>query len=370
MPAKSFSNGSHAPARDKFPGYPASWYLFGAGSELNKGPLSKPLLGRRLVAFRTSGGKVAVMDAHCAHLGADLGRGSVIDETIQCPFHSWRYGTDGVCTHIPCGEEIPPFARLRTYPVEERHGYVFFFNGAEPLFPLPFFFGAGPRDFVAGKTFAYVADCTWYMNAAHAFDTQHFRSVHDRKLLAPPVIDCPAPFARRNSYHAEVVGDSIFDRLLRHFAGPTVQATLSIFGGNVAAVTADFGRTQSQFLMFMHPREDGQTLCQGIVYAPRKRSLFSFPQRLNLWTRRAFTHGYLAEEARRLRGTRYNPAGLGRNDQDMIDFFQWLVSLPQGVSTAIHMKASEGENENIPSSPDVPVGGSRPSEFTNTVRPG
>jgi aminopyrrolnitrin oxygenase len=370
MPAKSYSNGSPVPGRESFARYPASWYLFGASAELKGGPLSKSMLGRRLVAFRTASGKVAVMDAHCAHLGADLGRGRVMEETLECPFHGWRYGVNGSCTHIPCSTQIPAFARLRTYPVEERHGYVFFFNGTEALFPLPFFFGADPCEFVAGKTFEYMADCTWYMNAAHAFDTQHFRSVHDRKLLAPPSIDCPAPFARRNSYRAEVVGDSIFDRLLRRFAGRTVQATLSIFGGNVAAVTADFGRVQSRFLMFMHPAEDGQTFCQGIVYAPRKRSLFQLPQRLNLWTRRTFTHGYLADEARRLRSTRYNPASLGQNDQDMIDFFHWVVSLPQGVSTAIQMKASEGKNENVPSSTDVPVGGSRPSEFTNTVRPG
>ncbi len=368
MQAKSSSNGSHAPARDQFPRYPASWYLFGTSAELKKGPLSKPLLGRRLVGFRTAGGKVAVMDAHCAHLGADLGCGQVVGETIQCPFHSWRYSTDGACTSIPCSEEIPRFARLRVYPVQERHGYIFFFNGEQPLFPLPFFFGAEPGDFVAGKTFAYVADCTWYMNAAHAFDTQHFRAVHDRKLLAPPSIDCPAPFARRNSYRADIVGHNIFDRLLRPFAGRTVEATLSIFGGTVAAVTADFGRLQSRFLIFMEPLEDGQTFCQGIVYAPRKRGWFNVPQRLNLWTRRVFTHGYLADEARRLRSTRYNPAGLGANDEDMIDFFRWVVSLPQGVSTAIQMKASEGEHENIPSRRDVPVGGSHPSELTNTVQ--
>lgn len=367
MPAKSSSNESLAPTRNQFPIYPASWYLFGAAEELKNGPVSKPMLGRRVVAFRTATGEVAVMDAHCAHLGADLGCGQVVGETIQCPFHSWRYGADGVCTHIPAAAEIPPFARQRAYPVEERHGYIFLFYGVQPLFPLPFFWGNDPADFVAGKTFEYVADCTWYMNAAHAFDTQHFSSVHDRKLLAPPAIDCPAPFARRNSYRAEVVGDTIFDRLLRGFAGRTVEATLTIWGGNFAAVTADFGGAQSRFLICMHPLEDGQTLCQGIVYARRSRSFLRVPLRLNLWARRAFTHGYLADEARRLRQTRYNPASLGPIDRDMIDFFQWVSRLPQVASISTPPKVSEENDETIPNGPDVGVRGSRPSVVTNAA---
>ena len=369
MQAKSSSNGSydHAPARNQFPAYPASWYLFGAAAELKKGPVSKTVLGRRLVAFRTAAGRVAVIDAYCSHLGADLGCGKVVGETIQCPFHGWRYGTDGVCAHIPASAEIPGFARLRSYPVEERHGYIFVFNGQQPLFPLPFFLGADPGDFVAGKTFEYRADCTWYMNAAHAFDTQHFASVHDRKLLAPPAIDCPAPYARRNSYRAEVVGDTIFDRLLRPFAGRTVEATLTIWGGNFAAVTADFGRAQSRFLICMHPQEDGQTLCQGIVYARRSNRFPKVPLRLNLWARRAFTHAYLADEARRLRRTRYNPASLSAIDQDMIDFFQWVTQLPQAVPISTPPKESEEDAENILSGPDAGVRGSRPSVVTNAA---
>lgn len=198
-------NPAAPPPLDRFPACPASWYLFCHASELSK-PLSKRILGRQLVAFRTRSGKVCVMTAHCSHMGADLGCGTVIGESIQCPFHNWKYATDGVCHHIPGTNNIPKFARQTTYPVEERHGYVFFFNGTKPLFPLPFFFGANPDDFSAGELFSYVSDCNWFTNAAHGYDTQHFDAVHDRKLIAPPQIDCPHRFARRNRYRAEVLG--------------------------------------------------------------------------------------------------------------------------------------------------------------------
>src|SRR5258708_25459078 len=228
MQAKSSSKGVRPPATEAFPAYPASWYLFCASGQLKDKPFSQRILGRQLVAYRKASGQVAVMDANCARRGADLGWGTVVGDTLQCPFHNWRYGADGVCTSIPHAAQIPAFARLRTYPVVERHGSVFFFNGREPLFPLPFILGADPADFVAGKTFRYVADCNWFMNSARAFDTQHFAAVHDRRLLAPPSICCPPPLAPPHSFQAAVIGQTIFCHILPVVPARTLDFTLAI----------------------------------------------------------------------------------------------------------------------------------------------
>jgi nitrite reductase/ring-hydroxylating ferredoxin subunit len=353
MPAELSISTSHAPAADQFPDYPACWYLFGADADVQERPVSKKILGRQLVAFRTASGKLTVMDANCAHMGADLGCGRVVGETIQCPFHSWLYGADGVCRHIPGAKNIPAFARLRTYPVAERHGYVFFFNGAQPLFPLPFFFGEDPKNYVAGGYFHYVADCNWYMNAAHAFDMQHFASVHERELIGPPEVDYPVPFSRRNRYFAKVVGGSFFDRLLRRFVGKTVEITISVCGGTFMMVTGNFGRAHSLFIIAAQPLEDGQTLCEGIVFA--RSTHVPLLDKLNLAVRRMFTHGYLAAEARQLRGTRYNPRSLGSTDLDMIEFFQWVASLPQTTPTSTPFSTSEGRYEDNDRSVVVPM---------------
>jgi phenylpropionate dioxygenase-like ring-hydroxylating dioxygenase large terminal subunit len=126
----------HAPpAAGDFPAYPATWYLFGAARELCRGPVSRDMLGRRLVAFRTASSRLCVMDARCAHLGADLGRGCVSGEVIRCPFHHWEYGLDGERVRVPGDPEMPSGARQAVYPAVERHGFIFFFNGRQPLFP-------------------------------------------------------------------------------------------------------------------------------------------------------------------------------------------------------------------------------------------
>lgn len=345
---------SQAPPAEAFPAYPASWYLFGDSREIRRGPVSRRLLGRLLVAFRTASGRPVVMDGQCAHLGADLGFGDVVGETIRCPFHHWQYGCDGVCAAIPGQTGIPPFARLRSYPVVERHGSLFFFNGGEgrgPAFPLPFLLEKEPADYLAAKTFRFTADCSWYMNAAHAFDRQHFAAVHGRELLTAPVVDAPAPYARRYSYVSKVVGGGAFDRILRMTAGRSVKTTLTIWGGTFAVITADFDRVRSGFLVAMEPLQDGRTLCHGIVLTPRPAVPLGLLAPLQAWVRRLFTHGYLKEEARTLRSTRYNPGSLGPADRDMIDFFQWVASLPQ-----------KGDDEEIARGPapavlDVPAAG-------------
>jgi nitrite reductase/ring-hydroxylating ferredoxin subunit len=317
-----------APSIDLFPAWPASWYLFGASHEVARGPLSRTMLGRRLVAFRGERGAVAVMDAHCSHMGADLGCGHVEGGALVCPYHNWRYDFHGVCTHAPGVGQPPRFARQRTFPAVERHGYIFFFNGAAPLFPLPFFLDERAEDYVAGRVFRYEADCAWFVNSAHAFDRQHFDAVHDRRLLAPPVIDCPAPFARRNRYRAEVLGRTRLDRVLRLGAGRVVDISLTVWGGTFVCITGDFGRARSRFLMVTRPLENGHTLCEGIVLARRPANAVS------LWIRRFFTYGYLADEARRIHGTRYDASRFVEADADMVDFFHWLVSLPQETASA------------------------------------
>src|SRR5205085_1997125 len=122
--------------------------------ELRRGPVSRDRFGIRLVAFRTASGRLAALEARCSHLGADLGSGCVVGETLRCPFHQWEYGVDGRCVRIPASRVIPVFARQRSFPVTERHGNLFVFNGPAPLFPLPFYPGLEPEDVICGRPYS------------------------------------------------------------------------------------------------------------------------------------------------------------------------------------------------------------------------
>ncbi len=317
-----------APPAERFPTYPASWYLFGRASELRRGPVSRDLLGRRLVAFRTTTGQLSVLDGRCAHLGTDLGAGRVRGEALQCPFHQWCYGTDGRCVHIPATSVIPDFARLEVYPAVERHGFVFFFNGRQPLFSLPFFPGVDPDDFVPADPFDAVLRCPYWMIGANAFDVQHFRSAHDRKLLDSPVVECPAPYARRITATFAVLGDSLRDSLVRRLAGDRVVMSFTDWCGNIIFATPTFRRTTSYGMLINEPVGRDRVHVHVLVFVRRHRGLLGrcLVDPLRARVRRYFIKEFLQSDARlAAKGLRYNPAGLRDGDEELIRYFDWLA---------------------------------------------
>jgi hypothetical protein len=264
-------------------------------------------------------------------MGADLSKGRVVGDSIECPFHGWRYGPDGDCKHVPHAASIPSFAKQKSFATVERHGYVFFFNRTVPLFPLPFFMSETPDDFIASKAFHFRAKSSWYMLAAHAFDVQHFETVHQRRLLAPPIIDTPLPFARRNSYSAEVCGSSMRERVLGLLGGKMVSMSITAYGGTMFLLSGKFRRSETKFIINAIPTDDGECDTYGIVFARRGNSKNPFIRIINratLHIRRAFTFGYLRDEARDFAGARYRPGRFIENDREVIDYFNWVVKLP------------------------------------------
>jgi phenylpropionate dioxygenase-like ring-hydroxylating dioxygenase large terminal subunit len=123
------------------------WYIAEWSENLTDQPVKVKILGRELVLFRDPAGVAHCLSNTCCHRGASLAQGRCqADGTISCPFHGWRYDAAGRCTMIPSAADptgdIPPAAKVDSYPVEERHGLVWVFLGdrpeeAHPLFEMP-----------------------------------------------------------------------------------------------------------------------------------------------------------------------------------------------------------------------------------------
>lgn len=102
------------------------WHVVARVTDVAEGQVLRVrLLEEDLVLWRT-GGEIMAWEDLCIHRGARLSLGEVYQDTLLCPYHGWRYGTDGKCVHIPAhpDQDPPAKARVRTYRVQERYGWI------------------------------------------------------------------------------------------------------------------------------------------------------------------------------------------------------------------------------------------------------
>ena len=83
------------------------WYFAALSSDLKPGKLQRyELLGEPVLLGRTRKGEVYAIRDICPHRAAPLSAGKLVAEAdgreaVECPYHGWRFGTDGGCTSIP-----------------------------------------------------------------------------------------------------------------------------------------------------------------------------------------------------------------------------------------------------------------------------
>lgn len=157
--------------------FPASWYPLCRSSEVKPGQVIRvEAFGIPLAVFGTKSGKVGAVHSQCIHMGADLARGRVVGERLQCPLHEWEYSSHGMCEHIPAVAAIPARARQMSLICEEHYGMLFAFLGGEPTFSFPQFEESDLGLF--SVAYSMELETPYQVLAANSFDSQHFATVH------------------------------------------------------------------------------------------------------------------------------------------------------------------------------------------------
>jgi 3-ketosteroid 9alpha-monooxygenase subunit A len=198
------SSGSATKYRYPFRPYPTGWYLVATSAEVPVGSVT-PLhvFGRDLVVFRTATGQVVVTDAHCPHMGAHLGYGgTVVGETIRCPFHLWSFATDGRCVDVPygSGEAGPPAVSLACWPVHETSGLVLVHYdeaGRAPTWHMPERAEWGKPGWVGYVSASWRIRMHVQEVAENVPDTAHFYSVHGVDPMPVSVVETDGPVFRQ-----------------------------------------------------------------------------------------------------------------------------------------------------------------------------
>ncbi len=167
------------------------WYFAVPGHEIAPGSVQhKVLAGEPVMLGRTAGGEAFAVRDICPHRGVPLSAGRMVETkgepTVECPYHGWRFGTDGVCRMIPSlvdGQDTDPSRiSVTRYPVRELQGNLWIWlpsdlrHPSEPSHEPPVMPGIGDR------TAGLVEKMTFHCHVDHAviglMDPAHGPFVH------------------------------------------------------------------------------------------------------------------------------------------------------------------------------------------------
>jgi phenylpropionate dioxygenase-like ring-hydroxylating dioxygenase large terminal subunit len=82
------------------------WYFAATSAELKPGTqFRREILGEPVLLGRARSGEIFALRDICPHRAVPLSAGRQVEQagapTIECPYHGWRFGADGVCKHMP-----------------------------------------------------------------------------------------------------------------------------------------------------------------------------------------------------------------------------------------------------------------------------
>jgi phenylpropionate dioxygenase-like ring-hydroxylating dioxygenase large terminal subunit len=189
---------------------PLGWFQVAFPDDLAPGEVM-PLRywNRDLVLWRDAAGGFHLQDAFCPHLGAHIGYGGYVEGgEVVCPFHGWKFDGAGTCANIPYSERTNRKARLTTYPVMERNGFVLAWyhpKGEPPTWEVPVIEEIGDPGWSDWYSSSYVIATVPQEMSENGVDPAHFRYVHGTETVAEvETYETDGPFSKMLSKQSYV----------------------------------------------------------------------------------------------------------------------------------------------------------------------
>jgi vanillate monooxygenase len=172
-----------------------AWYAAAWDVDLKQTLFPRTICGKHVVMYRQSNGRVAALEDACWHRLVPLSKGRLDGDAVVCGYHGLKYNAQGRCTYMPSQETINPSACVRSYPVVERHRFIWLWMGDPAL--------ADP---------ALVPDMHWNDNPAWAGDGKTIHVKCDYRLVVDNLMDLThETFVHGSSIGNDHVAEAPFD---------------------------------------------------------------------------------------------------------------------------------------------------------------
>jgi len=105
------------------------WYCAALSHEIGASPFGRILLNEPVAMYRKADGQAVALEDRCCHRRAPLSKGKVEGDRLRCGYHGFLYDSTGQVVWVPGQDKVPPEARVRSYPICEKQGFVWIWMG-------------------------------------------------------------------------------------------------------------------------------------------------------------------------------------------------------------------------------------------------
>ncbi len=170
-----------------------AWYAAAYDVEVGRTLLARTICNQKLVMFRKTDGSVAVLEDACWHRLLPLSMGRLDGDELTCGYHGLVFNAQGRCTHMPSQESINPSACVRSFPVVEKHRFVWIWPGdpakADPALVPDMHWNDDAQ--WAGDGKLITVKCDYRLVVDNLMDLTHETFVHGSSIGQQAVAEAP-----------------------------------------------------------------------------------------------------------------------------------------------------------------------------------
>ncbi len=179
-----------------------AWYAAAWDAEITRALFPRTIAGKHIVFYRKQDGQVAALEDACWHRLVPLSKGRIEGDEVVCGYHGLAFNAQGRCTHMPSQETINPSACVRSYPVMERHRFIWVWTGdpalADPALIPDLHWNHDPDWAGDGRTIH--VKCNYRLVLDNLMDLTHETYVHGSSIGDRSVAETPFTVTHNERY--------------------------------------------------------------------------------------------------------------------------------------------------------------------------
>lgn len=170
-----------------------AWYAAAWDHEVSRTLLPRKICNSPVVMYRKQDGSaVALVDA-CWHRLLPLSKGELYGDNVICGYHGLEFDDRGRCVYMPSQDTINPSACVKSYPLVERHRFIWLWMGdpalADPALVPDLHWNDDPEWAADGKLIH--VKCDYRLVVDNLMDLTHETYVHGSSIGNRAVAEAP-----------------------------------------------------------------------------------------------------------------------------------------------------------------------------------